>query len=196
MFDGQVKSSPEDFDLLERFNSGDDTAFTRIVEKHSGSLINFLFRYTWNKNTSEDIAQETFLRLYQAAPDLKPGAKLSTILYKIACNLAIDYARKNKSRAARASVQSPDPGREDGLPQNDPPADPADAPDALYEVNRQKKEIAAGLAELPETQRLAIILKVYEDRAYAEIAEIMELSVSSVESLLFRARRNLAKRLK
>ncbi|MBU2574578.1 MAG: sigma-70 family RNA polymerase sigma factor [Elusimicrobia bacterium] len=183
----------EDFDLLDQFNEGSEDAFTRIVEKHSGPLINFLHRYTQNQDTSEDIAQEAFLRLYKAAPDLKPCAKLSTIIYKIAYNLAVDHARKNKSRAAKAPTYSLDSAAAGGP---DPIADPGASPDAIYETNQQNKEIAAMLVELPDTQQLAIILKVYEDRSYAEIAEIMGLSVSSIESLLFRARQSLSKRLK
>ena len=185
----------EDFDLLARFNDGSGEAFARIVEKHSGALINFLHRYTQDQTASEDIAQEAFLRLYRAAPDLTPDAKLSTIIYRIAYNLAVDRARKNKSRDAKASIQSLETGREGGLT-GEPPDRPDTTPDAIYEKNQRNKEIAQMLAELPETQQLALLLKVYEDRSYAEIAEIMDLSVSSVESLLFRARQNLAKRLK
>ncbi|HBA59296.1 MAG TPA: hypothetical protein DCZ92_00450 [Elusimicrobia bacterium] len=182
-----------DFDLLKDFNSGSEEAFTRIVEKHSGPLINFLHRYTQSQSTSEDIAQEAFLRLYKAAPDLKPDAKLSTIIYKIAYNVAVDYARRNKSRSDKAPTHSLDAAAAD-CP--DPAAGSNDNPDSIYETRQQNKEIAAMLADLPDTQHLAIILKAYEDRSYAEIAEIMGLSVSSVDSLIFRARQSLAKKLK
>ena len=190
MREDNVKERQEDFNLLTQFNEGSEDAFTRIVEKHSGPLINFLHRYTQDQSTSEDIAQEAFLRLYKAAPDLKPVAKLSTIIYKIAYNLAVDHARKNKSRAAKAPMRSL--YAEADCP--DPAAGPSINPDAIFETDQQNKETAAMLAELPYTQQLAIILKVYEDRSYAEIAEIMSLSISSVESLLFRARQNLAKK--
>ena len=183
----------EDFDLLARFNEGSEEAFTLIVEKHSGPLINFLHRYTGNQSASEDIAQEAFLRLYKAAAGLEPGAKLSTILYKIAYHLAVDRARRDKSRAARAPTRSLDAG----APGSREPAAGRDSePDAICETNRQSGEIAAALAELPDTQQLAIILKVYEGRSYAEIAGIMDLSVPAVESLLFRARQSLSKKIK
>ncbi len=187
MTDGK-KSLPEDFDLLAEFNSGDGGAFTRIVEKHSGRLVNFLYRYTLDRGEAEDLAQEAFLRLYKAASGLTPGAKLSTILFKFAYNLAVDHARRKKSRGA--------PAGEGNLDRAPEPADPAGAPDKAYEASLREKEISAALAELPDTQRLALLLKVYEDRSYAEIAEIMEVSVPSVESLLFRARQSLAKKLK
>lgn len=181
----------DDFDLLARFNEGDEDAFARIVEKHSGPLINFLHRYTRDQGTSEDLAQEAFLRLCRAAPGLRPEAKLSTILFKIAYNLAIDHARRRKSRSDAAPTHSLDAAT--GAPE--PAASRAADPDAVYETNQRNKEVAALLAELPDTQQLALILKVYEDRSYAEIAEIMGVSVSSVESLLFRARQSLSKKL-
>lgn len=184
----------EDFNLLTEFNNGSDDAFTRIVEKHSRSLINFLYRYTRNQSVSEDIAQEAFLRLYKAAPGLKPGAKLSTIIFKIAYNLAVDHARRDISRSARAPTHSL--GAPSTAGAREPAAAPDTTPDAIYETDQRNKEIAAMLAELPVTQQLALILKVYEDRSYVEIAEIMELSVSSVESLLFRARQSLSNKIK
>jgi RNA polymerase sigma-70 factor (ECF subfamily) len=192
MQEDKQKVGREDFDLLADFNSGSEAAFTLIVKKHSGPLINFLYRYTRDRSASEDIAQEAFLRLYKAAPGLKPGAKLSTILFKFAYNLAVDQARKNKSRSARAPVSSLDAapyGRE-------PASGSADTPDGRYEAGERAAEINSSLAELPETQRLALLLKIYDDRSYAEIGEIMGLSVPSVESLLFRARQSLARKLK
>ncbi|HBB68089.1 MAG TPA: hypothetical protein DCZ93_12520 [Elusimicrobia bacterium] len=182
----------DDFELLAMFNQGSVEAFSRIVEKHSGPLINFLHRYTLERTASEDLAQEAFLRLYKAAPDLEPGARLSTILFKFAYNLAVDRARKNSSRAARAQVSSLDAAAEAGRE----PAAPGPGPDAIYEAAQRAGEVSTALAELPDTQRLALILKVYENRSYAEIAEIMGASVASIESLLFRARRTLANKLK
>ncbi|MDA8131106.1 MAG: RNA polymerase sigma factor [Elusimicrobia bacterium] len=189
MTDGK-NGLPEDFDLLTEFNSGDGGAFTRIVEKHSGRLINFLFRYTLDRGEAEDLAQEAFLRLYKAAPGLTPGAKLSTILFKFAYNLAVDQARRNTNRSSLAGASSLDSPEAAGA------ADPAPGPDAAYEAARRSEEIAGALAGLPDTQRGALLLKVFEDRSYAEIAEIMALSVPAVESLLFRARQTLAKKLK
>ncbi|MCM2267839.1 MAG: sigma-70 family RNA polymerase sigma factor [Elusimicrobiales bacterium] len=184
---------PEDFNLLEQFNSGEEDAFTRIVEKHSGPLINFLYRYTQNQSVSEDIAQEAFLRLYKAASGLKPGAKLSTILYKMAYNLAVDQARKNKSRSAMAPTQSLDSLGFEASTKHI--AVQEMSPDSVYIKALRDEEIAAGLAELPDAQHAAIVLKAYENRSYAEIAEMMGLSISAVDSLIFRARQSLAKKL-
>lgn len=89
---------PEDFDLIAAFNEGDESAFTRIVEKYSGRLINFLYRYTRDRGTAEDLAQEAFLRLYRASPALEPRARLSTIVFRFAYNLAVDSGRRSAAR--------------------------------------------------------------------------------------------------
>lgn len=188
---GEEKLTTEDFDLLAEFNSGSEEAFTRIVDKHAGPLINFLYRYTLNRAESEDLAQEAFLKLYKAAPSLRPDAKLSTILYKIAYHLAVDCARRMKSRAERAPT-----GSLDAATAAEPAAGPAETPDAAYEAAQASGKLAAALARLPETQRLALLLRAHEGRSYAEIAEILDLSVPAVESLLFRARQSLARILK
>jgi RNA polymerase sigma-70 factor (ECF subfamily) len=190
---GEEEARPtEDFDLLAEFNAGSEEAFTRIVEKHAGPLINFLHRYTQDRAESEDIAQEAFLKLYKAAAGLRPDAKLSTILYKIAYHLAVDRARRRKSREGRAPTGSLDAAP----PAREPAAGPGETPDAIYEAAQASGTLAAVLAKLPEAQQLALILRAYEGRSYAEIAAIMELSIPSVESLLFRARQSLAKTLK
>jgi len=190
---GENQAKAEDFDLLARFNAGSEEAFTLIVEKHAGPLINFLHRYTHNQSDSEDLAQEAFLRLYKAADGLKPDAKLSTILYKIAYHLAVDQARRAKSRNSAAPTQALEAGEEDHAPLQVSGQD--SSPGALLETSLRNREIAAGLAELPDAQRSALILKAYENRSYAEIAEIMGLSVSAVDSLIFRARQSLARKL-
>ncbi|KAF0126877.1 MAG: RNA polymerase sigma-70 factor ECF subfamily [Elusimicrobia bacterium] len=182
---------PEDFDLIAAFNGGDESAFARIVEKYAGRLINFLYRYTRDRGTAEDLAQETFLRLYRASPALEPRAALSTIIFRFAYNLAVDSGRRAASRYARAPVSSLDAASERGL---DPAGDAS--PEQLMEKAQGEEAAAAALGALPDSQRTAILLRVYEDRSYAEIAEIMNLTVPSVESLLFRARQTLAKKLK
>lgn len=189
---GEDRKPDEDFVLLAEFNSGREEAFSRIVEKHSAALVNFLYRYTRDRQTSEDIAQEAFLRLYRAAPGLKPAARLSTVLYKIAYNLAVDFGRRARSRAERAPTHSLDAAAAAG---REPAEGRGSDPRAAFETARRNEELAAALSELPDSQRLALILRVYEGRSYAEIAEITAATVSSVESLLFRARQALLKKL-
>ncbi len=188
---GPKEHLPDDFVLLAEFNAGSEEAFSRIVERYAGGLINFLFRYTRDRGSSEDLAQEAFLRLYKAAPDLEPRARLSTILFKFAYHLAVDRSRRAAARSGIAA-SSLEAAAEAGFE----PAAPGAEPDAALERVQREARVDAALAALPEAQRLAIVLRVYEDRSYAEIADILGLSVPAVESLLFRARQSLAKNLK
>jgi RNA polymerase sigma-70 factor (ECF subfamily) len=129
---------------------------------------------------AEDVTQETMLRLWRVAPDWDGGAALATWLYRVASNLCIDRLRRR-----REFVPGVLPERAD------------DAPGALGRLEAQDRAAAlqAALTDLPERQRMAVVLRHFEDRANPEIAEILGTSVEAVESLLARARRELAARL-
>lgn len=194
-------TGPEnEFELLKRFTDGDEDAFAAVLARWEKPLINFIYRLIPERTEAEDIAQEVFLKVAAAAAaGLKQQAKFSTYLYRIAYNLAIDRIRRRNVRAAGASFVSLDEATDndsgESLSRQVP--DPSDLPaDLIREKLEAKHSVEKALSELPESQRAAIMLKVYEDRSYAEIAEILGVSVPSVESLLFRARQNLSKKLK
>jgi len=194
-----VPATENEFELLKRFADGDEDAFAAVLARWEKPLINFIYRLIPERTEAEDVAQEVFLKVAGAAAGLSRQAKFSTYLYRIAYNLAIDRLRRRKVRAAGASFVSLDESAEnaDGENFNRQVPDPADLPaDLLRERLETKRSVETALAELPENQRTAIMLKVYEDRSYTEIAEILGVSIPSVESLLFRARQNLFKKLK
>ena len=194
-----MPATENEFELLKRFADGDEDAFAAVLARWEKPLINFIYRLIPERTEAEDVAQEVFLKVAGAAAGLSRQAKFSTYLYRIAYNLAIDRLRRRKVRAAGASFVSLDESAEnaDGENFNRQVPDPADLPaDLLRERLETKRSVETALAELPENQRTAIMLKVYEDRSYTEIAEILGVSIPSVESLLFRARQNLFKKLK
>lgn len=194
-----MNGAENEFELLKRFADGEEDAFAAVLTRWEKPLINFVYRMIPERTEAEDIAQEVFLKVVSAAAGLSRQAKFSTYLYRVAYNLAIDRLRRRNVRAARAAFVSLDEKTEnaDGENFNRQAPDPADLPaDLLRERLETKRSVEAALAELPGNQRAAMILKVYEDRPYAEIAEILGVSIPSVESLLFRARQNLKKSLK
>lgn len=194
-----MNSAENEFELLKRFADGDEDAFAAVLTRWEKPLINFIYRIIPERTEAEDIAQEVFLKVAGAAAGLSRQAKFSTYLYRVAYNLTIDRLRRRNVRVKNASFVSLDDAAESdsGEKLNRQVPDPADLPaDLLRERLETRRSVEAALAELPENQRAAIILKVYEDRHYAEIAEILGVSVPSVESLLFRARQNLSKKLK
>ncbi len=194
-----MTAGENEFVLLKRFSEGDEDAFADVLTRWGKPLINFIYRLIPERTEAEDIAQEVFLKVAAAAGSLEERAKFSTYLYHITYNLCIDRIRHRTARAARASFVSLDEAAENdsGQKLTRQVPDLSDLPaDILRERQETKQSVEKALAELPENQRAAIMLKVYEDRPYTEIACILGVSIPSVESLLFRARQNLSKKLR
>jgi RNA polymerase sigma-70 factor (ECF subfamily) len=178
-----------DEELMAVVAEGDLSAFRLIVERHQKPLINFISRYLGDRTAAEDVAQEVFLRIFKAAKDYKPQAKFKTWLFTIATNLCLNEIRNSRSKPAFVEL--------------------ADAPEAEYPViasdsfspqkAAEKEELNAAvrkaIGELPENQRIAILLRQYHEFSYTEIGKIMGLSVPAVESLIQRARQNLKRQL-
>lgn len=195
-----VKDSENEFDLLELFaGEGDEAAFAAVLARWEKPLYAFVFRIVQERTEAEDIEQEVFLKIAAAAGGLTRQAKFSTYLYRVAYNLCIDRLRRRAVRGNAGAPESLDELREtgDGETARRQVPDPSDLPaDRLRERLDTQLAVKATLTALPENQRAAVILKVYEDRSYAEISEILGVTIPSVESLLFRARQNLKTSLK
>jgi RNA polymerase sigma-70 factor (ECF subfamily) len=173
-----------DLELIRRTARGDEEAFEELVEKHKRPLLNTVYRYIGDPEDAEDLAQEVFVKVWKNASGFKGRSKVSTWLYRIAVNACLNDRRKRKHR-----VESLDRMQESGR-----------TPDALVaEEDRESAErnriVREALSELPGRQRMALMLSRFEGRSYKEIAEIMDTSLSSVESLIFRAKEGLARRL-
>jgi RNA polymerase sigma-70 factor (ECF subfamily) len=181
----------DDSSLMLAFKRGDEQAFITLLEKYTPRIINYLYRNTGNAADAEDLAQEAFVRVYAAARNYEPTAAFSTWLYTIATNLYLDHVRKRSH--APASIEKTD---------RDDEAVPSEARDLrerslekIVEDRHRDDQIRACLQSLPEAQRIALTLKIYDDISYEEIAEILHTTVPAVESLLFRARQHLKKEL-
>jgi RNA polymerase sigma-70 factor (ECF subfamily) len=142
-----------------------------------------------NTSDAEDIAQQVFVRVWKSAKRYVPRAKFTTWLLKITRNLVFNELRR-RSRHPQVPLQAE--AEEEERPIRD---ENAVAPDAAMLEQELQKAIDAAIANLPETQRLAVILRRYEELSYEEIAETLDQSVSAVKSLLFRARTELRESL-
>jgi len=172
----------DDEGLMLAIQAGDAKAYEAAVRKHLKSISHFAFRMLGNSKDTEDITQETFLRLWTHADSWQSDkASVSTWLHRIAHNLCIDYLRKDKS-----SISSEYEDEHEGSDR------PADAPDKA----EQLAALARALEELPERQRSAIVLSHYHGFSNKEIAQIMDITVDALESILARARRGLKAQLK
>lgn len=185
----------EDIKLMLELKAGQRAAFDRLLDKYEKSIINYIFRFTGSKEDAEDLAQETFIKVYNAAAKYTPSAKFTTWLYRIASNVSIDYLRKRKKLLNTSSLDE-QLETEQGIIKKEI----ADIREGSVldktEKDEKNNEIHKALLSLPDNQRSAIVLKIYDDKSYIDIALIMGMSVSSVESLIFRARQTLKDRLK
>lgn len=183
----------EDAGLMLKFKKGDMSAFEKLVDRHKTHLINFVYRFTGSSEDAEDLAQETFLRVYKAKDRYQPTAKFSTWLYRIAINLSINYAKDSRKRL----TVSPDKTVEtkEGELNREIPDKTHPTPDVSAEVEEISKKIHSALSSLSDIQRAAIILNIFEDKSYDEISIILRRSVPSVKFLLFRARKNLRNKI-
>ncbi len=165
----------EDDELVRLLSTGDASAFRSIVEQHIGPITSYVTRMSNQSRDTEDIVQETFLRLWthRNSFDASKGS-MSTWLHRIAHNLVVDTARKKKPELADTLDEMPTPG-----------------PDRSLESLSLQSKIAAALSSLPERQRSAVVLNHYQGLANKDIAEILGVSVSALESLLARGRRTL-----
>jgi RNA polymerase sigma-70 factor (ECF subfamily) len=194
MFDEPDEKTTNE-DLMGKVKLGNEHAFEVLIHRHQRSVLNFIFRFMGNNTDAEDITQEVFLRIWKAAGTYKPEAKFTTWIYRIATNLCINKQRAIRIRKLFASshFQKQRRGSEDSFiigegAEFSTPEDHLN--DSEYSV-----QLLNALNELPTSQRLAIVLKIYDEMSYQEISQIMDRSISAVDSLLIRAKKNLRKKL-
>jgi len=174
----------DDTSLLLAAGTGDRRAFGELVERHHRGVVRFVHRFLGiaDRATAEDIAQDVFLAAWKAAPRFEPRAAVRTWLLRITTNTCLNHRRSRRRRPSVALTDQAIATYEGGG---------VDPPDAAVAQEEFSARLEAALAELPANQRAAIVLRHVHDLSYAEIADVLETSLSAVESLLFRARRRL-----
>ncbi|HUR37647.1 MAG TPA: sigma-70 family RNA polymerase sigma factor [Terriglobales bacterium] len=183
-----------DAEIMLRVGAGDDAAFDYLVEKFRRPVVSFMYRMAHNQAVAEELAQEVFLRVYRSRTTYAAEAKFTTWLYRIATNLAVNHARDTKSERTAPSVSLDEPDEETGSR-----LDVADKNLTAEQQMLRQERLAAikqHVMELPERQRLAVLMHKYQEMDYREIAEVLKLSESATKSLLFRAYETLREKLK
>lgn len=178
-----------DVALMARAAKGDHQAFEDLVTRHQHAVVGTVAKMLGNPSEAEDIAQQVFLRLWKSAPRYKPAAKFTTFLFTITRNLVFNETRRKQRRKEHSLDE-----QEDDWHQQIPESDESQ-PDSRLVQDELRRAVDQAIADLPEKQRLAVILRRYEQMPYEEIAQILELSVSAVKSQLFRARTALRESL-
>ena len=180
----------EDVRLMRLIAGGDTTAFEQLIERHQTLVAGTVARMLGSNSDVEDIAQQVFIRVWKSAGRYVARAKFTTWLLKITRNLVFNEMRRAK-RHPHLPVQI-DPEAEEMPLKDEAMATPAAN---LLQAELQG-EIEKAIMLLPDTQRMALVLRRYEELSYEEIADVLDLSVPAVKSLLFRARTELRERLK
>ena len=186
---GRSEEDAEDVRLMRLVAGGETSAFEKVVERHQALVAGTAARMLGSNSDVEDIAQQVFIRVWRSARRYVPRAKFTTWLLKITRNLVFNELRRAKRRA-QVPLQS-DPGVEE-IPLKD---ETNSAPDASLLENELRQAIEEAIMQLPESQRMALVLRRYEQLSYEEIAGVLDLSVPAVKSVLFRARTELRSRL-
>jgi RNA polymerase sigma-70 factor (ECF subfamily) len=175
---------PDDAELMQRTAAGDERAFEELIERHQSLVISTVAKMLGDASAAEDLAQQVFIRVWQAAPRYTVTAKFTTWLLTITRNLVFNETRR-RSRAQLLPLE-----HEDGTPREIHDVGSVEPGHKLQE-NELQDAIEMAISSLPEQQRLALILRRYGEMAYEEIAAVLETTIPSVKSLLFRARKEL-----
>lgn len=173
-----------------RVRQGDAGSFDELLRRHRVPLVHYFCRMVRDQALAEDLAQEAFLRVYNARHRYRPDARFTTWLYRIATNLALNAIRDTRGRQPQSGNVRPEDG-EARLEFVDPRVS---VEQELIETDRGRM-IRKAIESLPENQRAAVVLHKYQDVDYRQIAGILNVSESAVKSLLFRAYETLRLRL-
>lgn len=177
--------------LVEQLKKGDETAFRTIVETWQNMVYNTALGIVRNAEDAEDIAQEVFVQVYQSIGSFKGESKLSTWLYRITITKSLDHERRKKRKKRFAFIRSLT-GEQNEVLINPPDFN---HPGVALDKKEDASTLFKAIAELPENQRVAFTLNKVEGLSYQEVSEVMQTTVSSVESLMHRAKNNLRKKL-
>ena len=180
-----------ELELIQQLRAGDEQAFKSLVTNYQDLVFNTALGIVQNSEDAEDVAQEVFIQVYRSIDQFKGDARLSTWIYRITTTKALDHIRSRKRKKRFAFITSLF-GPNDELVH-----EPVDFqhPGVALDRKEQAALLFQMIAQLPENQKVAFTLHKTEELSYQEIADVMQLSVSAVESLLFRARQNLRKLL-
>lgn len=186
---GGVEDDTEDVRLMGLVARGDTAALETLIERHQALVVGTVARMLGSNSDVEDLAQQVFLRVWRSAGRYVPRARFTTWLLKITRNLVFNEMRRTK-RQAYIPMQTEAQGED--LPIKD---ESVQSPAESLLEHELQRAIEDAILQLPDTQRMALILRRYEDRSYEEIGDILDLSVPAVKSVLFRARTELRGRL-
>jgi RNA polymerase sigma-70 factor (ECF subfamily) len=185
-------ASMDESELINEVKAGKATAFKTLVEQYQDRVINTCYGFVRDKEDARDVAQDVFIEIYQSLENFREEAKLSTWIYRISVTKSLDFLRR-KNRKKRMGQFKRLFSIDDMAERLAQPS--GSNPDINVEKMERDRILQQAIDRLPENQKIAITLSKYEGFSNKEISEIMNTSISSVESLIHRAKVNLKKKL-
>lgn len=183
--EAKIKSNEEDVALMLQVREGNEQAFGSLIERHQHAVLGTVAKMLGSPAEAEDLAQQVFIRVWRSAARYEPSAKFTTWLFTITRNLVFNEVRR-RQRKPTVSVEAREEEFHLTIADRERPS-----PDAEMLHGELEAAVDAAIAALPEKQRLAVILRRYEEMPYEEIAKVLKMSVPAIKSLLFRARTDL-----
>ena len=180
--------------LVEKFQQGEKSFFADLVNMYQDKVMASCMRMLGNREDAEDAAQEIFIKVYDALMRFDPRAKFSTWLYRITMNHCLNVLRGRRIRKV-FSIHKKENIEINEIMMAKKQVDQTNQPDVHLEDKEREKLIWQAIDSLPQNQKVAVVLSKFGGLSYKEVAEVMENSVSAVESLLFRAKDKLYKNL-
>ncbi len=173
-----------DYQLAQEIAKGNQEVFEKFYEENKLKVMNLCYGMLRNRDEAEDMVQEIFVEVYSSAGKFKGKSKLTTWLYRIAVNKTINQIRKNKVKNLFVNIED----KTNLFVDND-------RTDLKIEEKEKIAELHKVIDKLPSKQKTALTLFIYNEMPQKEIAEIMNVSLNSVEVLVYRAKQNIKKRL-
>lgn len=179
--------------FINQLSKGNSLAYAKLLETYQQKVFATCISFVPNKEDAEDIAQEVFLEVYRSINKFKGNSKLSTWIYKITTNKCLEFIRKKNTKKRFAFIQR--------ISGEENPIDKTSYftefkhPGIILENKEETEAIFKAINLLPENQRLVFTLAKLDDKSYQEIVEITGKTLSSVESIMFRAKKNLKEKL-
>jgi RNA polymerase sigma-70 factor (ECF subfamily) len=180
-------------DFIKELKQGKQSAFSQLLDDYQQKVFSTCISFVPNKEDAEDVAQEVFLEVFKSIHKFKGDSKLSTWIYRITTNKCLEFIRKKNTKKRFAFMQS--------IMGNEIPFDKTNYftefkhPGILLENKEKSETIFKAINTLPETQRVIFTLAKIDGKSYQEIVEITGKSLSSVESVMFRAKKALKEKL-
>ena len=175
----------EDKEIVQKIRAGDTEQYAEIVRRYQQIVANLTYKLCGTRLETEEVTQQVFVELYMALPRFRFDSKLSSFIYRITVNTVCKMLNKSKRYVSTDEYETR-------------PDDPSSDRNAEQEIihREQLEQLRTAIGHLKDEQRTALVLYTFENFSYQQIADVMQCTLAKVESLIFRAKKNLAKEVK